>query len=99
MVAGITISVKPWALRAAANMIRFNNIMTTIPTSSLKRFGAITAGFTVIMVGVALLVLPGPGLVLIAAGLTILGRHFHWAHRLMEPVRRRIEELRKKSSR
>jgi len=49
------------------------------------------AGVSVVLVGVALLVLPGPGLVTIAAGLTILATEFVWAQKLMEPVKRRLE--------
>ena len=49
------------------------------------------AGIIVILVGIALLVLPGPGLVTIVAGLAILSTEFAWARRLMEPLKRRLE--------
>jgi tellurite resistance protein TerC len=46
---------------------------------------AVTAviGFTVIAVGVAMLVLPGPGLVVIGFGLLILSAEFVWAQRAL----------------
>ena len=54
------------------------------------------AGLAVILIGVALLVLPGPGLVTIAAGLAILASEFVWAQKLIEPVKRRLEEAKTK---
>lgn len=54
------------------------------------------AGLSVILIGVALLVLPGPGLVTIAAGLAILASEFVWAQKLIEPVKRRLEEAKTK---
>lgn len=47
----------------------------------------IVAGFLLLLVGVALLVLPGPGLLLVLGGLALLANEFEWAHRLTEPVR------------
>lgn len=40
------------------------------------------AGFATILLGVLLLVLPGPGWLLIFAGLALLGLEFNFAHRL-----------------
>jgi asparagine N-glycosylation enzyme membrane subunit Stt3 len=36
------------------------------------------------LAGIALLVLPGPGFVLIAAGLAVLAAHFSWAKRPLD---------------
>ena len=48
-----------------------------------KRVGVGIAGSTVLGAGVAMLVLPGPGLVVIVAGLAIRATEFAWAeHRL-----------------
>lgn len=41
-------------------------------------------GFTVVLVGLAMLVLPGPGLLVIAAGLAMLALEFAWAERVLE---------------
>lgn len=41
-------------------------------------------GFTVLAAGVALLVLPGPGIPVVVAGLFMLGLEFAWAERLLE---------------
>ena len=41
-------------------------------------------GFLVVLTGLAMLVLPGPGLLVIAIGLGILALEFVWAERLLE---------------
>jgi uncharacterized protein (TIGR02611 family) len=43
-----------------------------------------TFGFLVVLAGLAMLVLPGPGLLVIAIGLGILALEFVWAERLLE---------------
>jgi hypothetical protein len=48
-----------------------------------KRVGITIAGFVVILAGAAMLVLPGPGLLVIIAGLAILATEYVWAQRLL----------------
>jgi uncharacterized protein (TIGR02611 family) len=43
-----------------------------------------TAGFTVLLAGLAMLVLPGPALAVIPFGLAMLALQFAWAERLLE---------------
>ena len=45
------------------------------------RVAKITAGFVLLPVGVAMIVLPGPGLPVVAAGLVLLEGEFQWAGR------------------
>lgn len=45
------------------------------------------AGGTLCAVGIALLVLPGPGLLLVLGGLALLATEYPWARRLTSPVR------------
>lgn len=56
------------------------------PTSSnarkAKSFIRIVFGFTVLLIGLALVVLPGPAVVVIPFGLAILGTEFIWAKKL-----------------
>ena len=47
-------------------------------------------GFTVLFVGVAMLVLPGPAILMIPAGLTILATEFVWASRLLARTRAKL---------
>jgi uncharacterized protein (TIGR02611 family) len=49
-------------------------------------------GFLVVLAGLAMLVLPGPGLLVIAIGLGILALEFVWAERLLERTVDKMEE-------
>ena len=53
-------------------------------------------GFTVIAAGAALLVLPGPGVLVIIAGLAILALEFEWAERHMKKLKKHAKALPKK---
>jgi uncharacterized protein (TIGR02611 family) len=48
-------------------------------------------GVTVLVVGVALLVLPGPAFIVLPIGLGILAIEFEWARRLLQRARRFYE--------
>jgi tellurite resistance protein TerC len=45
-------------------------------------------GATVLLIGVALLVLPGPAFIVIPVGLAILASEYAWARRWLRKVRR-----------
>jgi uncharacterized protein (TIGR02611 family) len=47
-------------------------------------------GFTIVLIGVALLVLPGPGLLVMAAGLGMLALEFAWAERVLDRTLERM---------
>ena len=51
----------------------------------------LVVGVTVVAVGVAMIVLPGPAFVVIPAGLGILATEFMWARRLLDRVKRCID--------
>jgi tellurite resistance protein TerC len=57
-----------------------------------RRLVVLVTGVTVILVGVALLFLPGPAVVVIPAGLAILSIEFAWARRFLKKVRYHISE-------
>jgi len=50
----------------------------------MARIGRIGAGFGLIIAGVFMLVLPGPGIVTIVGGLAILSKDLPWAGRLAD---------------
>ncbi len=54
----------------------------------IVRFAIIIVGTIVLLVGIALLILPGPAFVVIPAGLAILGTELVWARRLLRRVKR-----------
>jgi uncharacterized protein (TIGR02611 family) len=56
-----------------------------------RRLVVAVVGLTVLLVGVALLVLPGPAFVVIPIGLGILAIEFEWARRLLRRARRLYE--------
>jgi len=49
-------------------------------------------GMTVLLIGIALLVLPGPAFVVIPVGLAILATEFAWARRWLRFVRESAEK-------
>lgn len=53
----------------------------------------VLGGFALVGVGVLLLVLPGPGLLVIAAGLGLLSMEFRWAARLRQSVVARMQRV------
>ena len=65
------------------------------PTSSARRscaLGFVIVGFTVLLGGIAMLVLPGPALAVIPIGLAILSLEFAWAGRLLEMAMEQAEK-------
>jgi tellurite resistance protein TerC len=61
---------------------------------AVKTIATTVVGFTVLAVGTALLVLPGPGLVIIALGLLILSAEFVWARRLLDRMKDEAQKVR-----
>jgi len=61
------------------------------------RIGIIVLGLVVLLAGLAMMVLPGPGIVAILLGLGILAQEFTWADRLLKTVRRKahVDEVTK----
>ena len=55
---------------------------------SAKRIAIAVLGGLLVVGGVVFLVLPGPGLVLIIAGLAVLGSEFAWASSALEMAKR-----------
>jgi tellurite resistance protein TerC len=53
-----------------------------------RRVIVIVVGFTVLLIGLALLVLPGPAFLVIPIGLGILATEFVWARKLLRRVKR-----------
>lgn len=55
-----------------------------------KRIAIAVVGGTVVLLGVVMIVTPGPGLVGIAVGLAILAVEFAWARRWLKRLRETI---------
>lgn len=57
------------------------------PLDTVRKIVVAVIGGTVVLFGVALLVLPGPAFVVIPVGLAILATEFVWARRWLKRVR------------
>jgi len=49
-------------------------------------------GFTVLLLGVAMIVLPGPAIIVIPLGLAILATEFVWAQRLLKRAQEMVKQ-------
>lgn len=61
----------------------------------VERLFVIIFGFTVLFIGIALLVLPGPAFVVIPIGLFILAGQFVWARRLLKKIKEQGKRLKR----
>ena len=52
-----------------------------------RRLVRLVLGWLLLAAGVAALILPGPGLLLLAAGLAMLSQQYSWAERRLAPVK------------
>jgi tellurite resistance protein TerC len=57
----------------------------------LKRLIVAVIGLTILVIGIAMIVLPGPAVVVIPVALGVLATEFAWARRLLLIVRERIQ--------
>jgi uncharacterized protein (TIGR02611 family) len=62
-----------------------------------KRMAIFVVGVAVLAAGVAMLVLPGPGLLVIVAGLAILATEFAWAEHLLDRAKVQAEKAKDKA--
>jgi tellurite resistance protein TerC len=58
-----------------------------------KRVIVSVVGATVLLIGVALLILPGPAFIVIPVGLAILASEYAWARRWLSKVRRMASDV------
>ena len=56
-----------------------------------KRIAITVTGFLVVLIGLVLIPLPGPGWLIVFAGLAILAREYVWAERLLKHAKQRFE--------
>lgn len=63
--------------------------MKSLAGAAAKRLAFETVGWLLVVAGIAAMVLPGPGLLMLFGGLAVLSRQYAWARRYVEPVRLR----------
>ena len=57
-----------------------------------RRAVILVIGATVVLLGIVMVVTPGPGLLVILGGLAILGTEFLWARSLMKNIKERAAQ-------
>ena len=62
----------------------------------VARTAKIVGGFALLVAGLAMLALPGPGWLTIAAALAILAGEYVWARRLLEKLKSQAGRLRRR---
>ena len=62
----------------------------------LKRIVIAIVGFTVLLLGVVMIILPGPAFIIIPLGLAILATEFVWAQRLLTKAKAYFEKQRQR---
>jgi len=60
-----------------------------------KRLVVTVIGFTILTIGVAMIVLPGPAVVVIPIGLALLATEFIWARKLLDAAKERISRMKR----
>src|SRR4051812_11586249 len=62
---------------------RDRDSLSPAPGSPLSRIARLAGGGTLLAVGGALMILPGPGIPFVLAGLAVLGEDFDWPRKLL----------------
>ncbi|MEW5773523.1 MAG: calcium/sodium antiporter [Thermodesulfobacteriota bacterium] len=88
-----------WVLRAQAGLGRLADPLAHLLGAALsgavrnaRRIAVLITGGAVLLVGVAMIVLPGPAVVVIPMGLGILASEFLWARRLLARMNREVRD-------
>ncbi|OGQ08255.1 MAG: hypothetical protein A3G32_07905 [Deltaproteobacteria bacterium RIFCSPLOWO2_12_FULL_40_28] len=64
-------------------------------TQKARRFFIALIGGTVLLIGIAMIVLPGPALVVIPLGLAVLASEFVWAKKVLGHFKKGHQKIRK----
>lgn len=60
-----------------------------------KRLIIVVTGFTILITGIAMIVLPGPAIIVVPIGLGILATEFLWARRLLKKAQNTFSKIKK----
>jgi len=67
--------------------------MLTGTLKQARRTAIAVVGFTILALGIVMLVTPGPGWLVIFVGLSLLGLEFVWARRMLRRLKRAGNDL------
>jgi uncharacterized protein (TIGR02611 family) len=65
-------------------------------TRNGKRIAVTLAGLVLLAAGLAMMVLPGPGVLVILAGLAVLATEYVWAQRMLNYTKEKAEQAKNK---
>lgn len=65
--------------------------LQNLPLKKARKVVVFLVGGTLLLLGIAMIVLPGPAVVVIPLALAILGTEFVWARWLLQKVKKRIK--------
>ena len=71
-------------------------MLLKLTLNSVKKLIVAVIGFTILIIGIFMIVLPGPAFIVIPLGLAILATEFVWAKRWLDKVKQKISEQKKK---
>jgi hypothetical protein len=57
--------------------------------SWFRQTGVIALGWVLVVGGILLIPLPGPGMLVLVAGIALLAPHYSWARRILDPMKAR----------
>jgi tellurite resistance protein TerC len=67
--------------------------LSSLGLRQVRRVIVFVFGITVLLIGLALLVLPGPGILVLFAALAILGLEFKWARRWLRKAKGMLNKV------
>lgn len=76
---------------AATDSLMFKALID-VTYRQARRLVIFVVGMSLVLVGVAMIFLPGPAVIVIPAGLAVLSLEFAWAKRFLRRVRQGISE-------
>lgn len=95
------VGLEKW-LRFGRKTCRRQYTATARPFSFWRRLMVAVVGLTVLLAGIAMLILPGPAIIFIPLGLAILATEFRWARKWLSQTRqwfhRHLETRRKRAN-
>ena len=80
-------------------MVRESTVSFDESLQHAKRLVKIVFGFTMLLLGVIMLVTPGPGVATIVFGLALLAAEFVWAQRLLNRIKAQGHKLKEEGQR
>jgi len=58
----------------------------------VKKIVVTVIGFIVLIIGIVLIVFPGPAFIVIPIGLAILATEYEWAKKVLDKIKRRVQK-------